>query len=179
MKCERVDLGNGAFAIACSRGQRQSRKCSGCGAHVSDGVLCDYPLKTGKTCDRHCCRACSQNVGPNKDYCSVHAKKNTARTTVVNIHRDSYDVYIGRAGRGHDGFFGNPIVPGRPCPVCEDVHDAGGDTLACFRVLFDRVVADVDGRARIEELRGKRLGCFCKPNPCHGDVIAAYLNGET
>ena len=25
-------------------------------------------------------------------------------------------------------------------------------------------------------LAGKRLGCFCKPWPCHGDVIAEYLN---
>lgn len=22
------------------------------------------------------------------------------------------------------------------------------------------------------ELHGKRLGCFCKPGPCHGDVLA-------
>lgn len=26
------------------------------------------------------------------------------------------------------------------------------------------------------QLMGKRLGCHCKPYPCHGDVIAAYLN---
>jgi hypothetical protein len=25
-------------------------------------------------------------------------------------------------------------------------------------------------------LRGKTLGCFCKPHPCHGDIIAAYLD---
>lgn len=26
------------------------------------------------------------------------------------------------------------------------------------------------------QLMGKRLGCHCKPFPCHGDVIANYLN---
>ena len=25
-------------------------------------------------------------------------------------------------------------------------------------------------------LKGKKLGCFCKPQACHGDVIADYLN---
>lgn len=27
------------------------------------------------------------------------------------------------------------------------------------------------------ELRGKRLGCFCDPLPCHGDVLARIANG--
>ena len=26
-------------------------------------------------------------------------------------------------------------------------------------------------------LKGKTLGCFCKPYPRHGDVISDYLNG--
>lgn len=25
------------------------------------------------------------------------------------------------------------------------------------------------------KLRGKNLGCWCKPNPCHGDIILRYL----
>lgn len=28
----------------------------------------------------------------------------------------------------------------------------------------------------IEELRGKELGCWCKPNKCHGDVLIELLN---
>jgi len=30
--------------------------------------------------------------------------------------------------------------------------------------------------SRVHELAGKRLGCFCKPALCHGDVLADYLN---
>ena len=26
------------------------------------------------------------------------------------------------------------------------------------------------------KLAGKRLGCFCKPQSCHGDVLADFLN---
>lgn len=28
----------------------------------------------------------------------------------------------------------------------------------------------------IEELRGKTLGCWCKPDRCHGDVLIKLLN---
>ena len=26
------------------------------------------------------------------------------------------------------------------------------------------------------QLQGKTLGCFCKPDPCHGDIIKEYLD---
>jgi hypothetical protein len=29
--------------------------------------------------------------------------------------------------------------------------------------------------ASLEELRGKRLGCWCAPGPCHGDVLVRLL----
>jgi hypothetical protein len=29
----------------------------------------------------------------------------------------------------------------------------------------------------IELLKGKTLGCWCTPLPCHGDVIIEYLEG--
>lgn len=28
---------------------------------------------------------------------------------------------------------------------------------------------------QLEELRGKRLGCWCKPGPCHGDILVKLL----
>lgn len=30
----------------------------------------------------------------------------------------------------------------------------------------------------IEELRGKVLGCFCYPLPCHGDVLIGLLKDD-
>jgi hypothetical protein len=32
---------------------------------------------------------------------------------------------------------------------------------------------------RVLDLYGKRLGCFCKPKPCHGDVIVEWLENNT
>ena len=91
------------------------------------------------------------------------------RTTVVNLRKEDYDVYIGRAGRGQDGYFGNPF----------QVSEGGRE--ACIEkyreYFFDRIANDREFKERVLALRGKTLGCFCKPEACHGDVIADYVNG--
>jgi len=90
------------------------------------------------------------------------------KTTVVNIRRQEYDEYIGRAGNGHDGYFGNPFS------VAQD----GGrkKVIELYRKYFlNRLKIDPEFTRRTKELKGKRLGCFCKPEACHGDVIAEYL----
>jgi hypothetical protein len=88
-------------------------------------------------------------------------------TTVVNIRFDQYDVYIGRAGKGEPGYFGNPFKIG-----------SREDNIKQFKKYFyDRLRNDLEFRKNVHNLKGKRLGCFCKPkNACHGDVIAEYLN---
>jgi hypothetical protein len=101
------------------------------------------------------------------------------RTTVVNIKtaaRGSY-VYIGRAGRGKDGTFGNPIIVGKKCQQCRKVHRFPSDTLRCFAHYFaDKLNHDREFRGLVGTLKGKRLGCFCTPKPCHGQIIAAYCD---
>lgn len=105
------------------------------------------------------------------------------KTRVVNIREtDEYDFYIGRPGRGEEGYYGNPIRVGSPCPVCRGVHKRGGNTLGCFEEYArDRIKRDVVYRERVKELHGKTLGCFCKPKKCHGDILAKLaeeLNNE-
>jgi len=98
-------------------------------------------------------------------------------TKAVNLRREPFDVYIGRAGRGQDGYFGNPVAMGRKCPVCRSVHRSGGSTLPCYKQWFaNRLATDNEFLRRILELKGKRLGCFCKPRPCHGDVIVQFVD---
>lgn len=90
-------------------------------------------------------------------------------TKVVNIKTHRYDVYIGRAGRGMDGYFGNPfpLAPGT----------TRGSVLEKYRDYFyKRIESDVEFKRRILALKGKTLGCFCKPEACHGDIIAEYLD---
>jgi len=89
----------------------------------------------------------------------------------VNLRSEGYDIYIGRAGRGKSGEFGNPFVVGRDGEHGECVRLFAAwfhsDEGASMRALVD---------ARIK--KGDRLGCFCKPSACHGDIIAAYVNSK-
>lgn len=93
-------------------------------------------------------------------------------TNVVNIKTGaSYDVYIGRAGHGQDGYFGNPfrLYPGEP----------RGATLDRYEQYFlYRLDTDPEFRRRVLELKGKTLSCFCHPAPCHGDIIAEWLDRQ-
>ena len=90
-------------------------------------------------------------------------------TTVVNIYKDRYDQYIGRSGKGQDGYFGNPFS-----------NKTRRENIEDFEVyFFNRIKKDPEFKRRVLELKDKKLGCFCKPQACHGDVIANYLNNET
>ena len=104
--------------------------------------------------------------------------------TVVNLTRSSYDVYIGRrvpkkarvgikqrVPDDQNGYFGNPFHIGR--------DGTREQVIEKFRTWFDnRIVADPAYRRRVLALRGKRLGCFCKPLDCHGDIIAEWVNAQ-
>ena len=92
---------------------------------------------------------------------------------VVNLRGDNYTVYIGRAGHGQDGFFGNPVKIDQPCGICRGVHFDRGSTLICYEIyLRKRLRESTTFRARFMALvKDDVLGCFCKPDACHGDVM--------
>lgn len=97
-------------------------------------------------------------------------------TTVVNFRHHKCDIKITRARNGSvpdppdAGCFGNPY------PI--SVH--GRDE--CLRLFEDYFLKRVERDARFAEavlmLKEKRLGCVCKPQPCHGDVIKAWLDEQ-
>lgn len=91
-------------------------------------------------------------------------------TTVINIKTGvAYDVYCGRAGHGQDGYFGNPFRL--------QAGQVRGSTLSRFTAYFHtRLETDLEYAQRILTLKDRVLGCFCKPAPCHCDIIADYLN---
>lgn len=102
-------------------------------------------------------------------------------TRVIHI-RDSQknesEAYIGRAGKGHSGLFGNPIAIGKLCPLCHETHNDRGSTLSCYeQYLLNRLSSDEAFFNAFWQLKGKTLVCFCKPQPCHGDVMAKILDG--
>ena len=96
-------------------------------------------------------------------------RETTIQTVVVTIYKEQFDVYIGRAGRGEDGYFGNPFRMGSGV--------SREDAVQKFQKYFtERIERDSEFKRRVLALKGKRLGCFCKPKACHGDVIANWLN---
>ena len=91
-------------------------------------------------------------------------RETTMQTVVVNINKEPFDIYIGRAGRGEDGYFGNPFRMGSGISREDAVQK------------FQKYFIDSEFKRRVLALTGKRLGCFCKPKTCHGEVIADWLN---
>ena len=95
-----------------------------------------------------------------------------AAPLVVNQKHAQYTVYIGRPGKGAFSVLGNPVIRGDLCPVCGQTHEYRGDTLPCFeRYARARIEKDSGYREAILALTGQVLGCFCKPGPCHGDIL--------
>lgn len=76
-------------------------------------------------------------------------------TTVVNKRSERFDVYIGRPSK-----WGNPFVIGE--------HGTREQVIAKYEAWIKTQPQIAD----LAELRGKVLGCFCAPKPCHGDVLA-------
>lgn len=78
-------------------------------------------------------------------------------TTVVNIKKtDQYDVFIGRPTK-----WSNKYRIGR--------DGTRADVIAKYRRWL---MKNSELLAALPELRGKRLGCYCKPQACHGDILA-------
>lgn len=98
-------------------------------------------------------------------------------TTVVNLRFQPYDVYIGRL-RGIDEHFGNPFSHVGSSLARVRVQTREDAIMAFASWLRGTAYRDVEPRRRnwilenLHTLTGKRLGCFCAPQPCHGDVLA-------
>ena len=108
-------------------------------------------------------------------------------TVVVNLAQNDYDVYIGRGMEYHTHMMADEIQPGdegwlgNPHPIgwcdrCCEYHSRI-ECIAAFRKDFQQKInTDTRFRRYVLTLRGKRLGCYCKPEDCHGDIIKAWID---
>lgn len=83
------------------------------------------------------------------------------KTTVVHCKHDEYDTYIGRGS-----IWGNPFTVG--------MYGRKG-AIQKYRQWLETQPQLVK---KIPTLKGKKLGCWCKPLSCHGDVLAALADGK-
>lgn len=94
-------------------------------------------------------------------------------TTVVNLRHEPYDVYIGRGSP-----FGNPYIT--KTSSYRGIRVRNSDEAIWLYRLWLTTDVEIPGwrkptHAQILALRGKRLGCYCRPQPCHGDVLVALI----
>lgn len=96
---------------------------------------------------------------------------------VVHCMRDDYDVYIGRGKDPHShewGEWGNPYSHRESASATVTKANSVEEAIESYRTdLWKRLR---DGRLSVEKLaalNGRRLGCWCAPGPCHGEVLVA------
>ena len=98
-------------------------------------------------------------------------KKEEPKCRVVHFKKEKYDIYCGRPSK-----WGNPFT-----------HIQDGRTIAKYIVSSRQKAIEayrewlLNGEGQyllkdLEELKGKILGCWCKPKSCHADVLAELVN---
>ena len=101
----------------------------------------------------------------NLSFCS-NLEINTDITKVVHCKKSEYDIYIGRPS-----LWGNPFS-----------HKDG--TLAEFKIsnraeaiqkYEEWILTQPQLMGSLYKLKGKTLGCWCSPKPCHGHVLARLI----
>lgn len=95
-------------------------------------------------------------------------------TRIVNIRTEPFDLYIGRGSQ-----WGNPFTH---LYYADPAHNSL--TLVASREeAIERyeawLIAQPDLMAQLPLLRGRTLGCYCKPLACHGDVLVRLADGIT
>ncbi len=78
---------------------------------------------------------------------------------IVHIKRAPYDIYIGRPSK-----WGNPFIIGKD-----------GTREEVIIKYKEWIVKQPELIAALPELKGKILGCWCKPAACHGDILLELI----
>ena len=97
-------------------------------------------------------------------------------TRIVNFRHEKCDFKITRTRDNRvpnppeEGWAGNPFpvgIYGRE--KCIEMYK---------EYFYKRINNDEVFREAILGLQGKKLGCFCSPLPCHGQIIKEYLDAQ-
>lgn len=78
---------------------------------------------------------------------------------VVHCKKSPYDVYIGRPSK-----WGNPFAIGKD-----------GTREEVIKKYREWILGQPNLLKALPELRGQILGCWCKPQACHGDVLVELV----
>lgn len=105
----------------------------------------------------------TRNAPTDANTAAVSQTTNRSKTQVVHCKKSNYDVYIGRPSD-----WGNPFVIGKD-----------GDRDDVIQKYRNWIKRQPDLLARVKkELQGRRIACWCKPEACHGDVLAEIADAD-
>jgi Schitoviridae RNA polymerase len=91
-------------------------------------------------------------------------------TRVINIKsKESYDVYIGNQVRFHPQKYPQSIW-GNPYKVKRYGREKA------IQLYREKLLASPLLLSQLHQLRDKTLGCWCKPDKCHGDVLVELVD---
>ena len=97
------------------------------------------------------------------------------KTKVVHCQNEPYDIYIGRK-QDMVKHYGNPFRIDSRCSREQSIHNF---TMWITGQDFHRI--EPERREwilhNLNELKDKTLGCWCKPEDCHGDIYVELLEG--
>lgn len=94
-------------------------------------------------------------------------------TRVINIKRETE--YKNKKSTPSYEYIGRGSYWGNPYSMYEEGDDRD-EVIRKFKYDFDYEKFPNKEKSEVFKLKGKRLGCFCKPEACHGDVLADFLN---
>lgn len=90
---------------------------------------------------------------------------------VVHCQRSYYEVLIDRTTK-----WGNPFTHIKDRKTrAEFIVATREDSIKAYEIWIKN---QPHLMAALHELRGKILGCWCRPLACHGDVLLRLANGE-
>lgn len=96
-----------------------------------------------------------------------------AITRVINIKKEVE--YQSLKSTSNYEYIGRGSYWGNPYSMYEDSDDRD-EVIRKYKYDFDYEKFPNKDKSEVYKLAGKRLGCFCKPESCHGDVLADFLN---
>jgi hypothetical protein len=89
------------------------------------------------------------------------------QTRVVNRRYQEYDVYIGRGSK-----WGNPYTHIKGKTKAEFLVSNREESIEKYE---EWIRQQPELLKDLHELKGKRLGCYCRPHKCHGDILVELI----
>jgi hypothetical protein len=86
---------------------------------------------------------------------------------VVHFKKEPFDVYIGRPSK-----WGNPFSH-KDDTIAEFKVDSRDESVEKYE---EYLLQNQELFNSLHELKYKTLGCWCKPQRCHGDILKKYVD---